>query len=391
MEMRVACISSDPGAPYGAKLGASVRVVELVDALAREGARVLALVSGVARNAARPAAGVTVEALPPSGKGASAPVRLSPELEQSAWIERRLERFGADALYERFAPWSPAGSRAAGRLGIPHLVELDAPLKAGSRRCPELMELDGAARLEREVLARAERVLAVSPPLVAHALQRGARKAEVFPGAAAIERHPRRSRRRQSRPVAVIAGRVRPWHGIETVAAAWRLMGDAAPTLVVVGDAGEASALLEQVGAVLLGPIPHRQLPAVLAEADIGLVPYARDASDHLSPLKLIEYMAAGLAVVAADLPATRDLASDDQILIVPRGDPEALAATVAGLAVDEPRRDRMGTAARALVAGAHTWRHRARRVIEHATAPAQELAPAAARELPATPEAVAT
>jgi glycosyltransferase involved in cell wall biosynthesis len=159
----------------------------------------------------------------------------------------------------------------------------------------------------------------------------------------------------------------------------------------VVGDAGEASALLEQVGAVLLGPIPHRQLPAVLAEADIGLVPYARDASDHLSPLKLFEYMAAGLAVVAADLPATRDLASDDEILLVPRSDPEALAAAVAGLAVDEPRRERMGTAARALVAGAHTWRHRARRVIEYATAPAQDLAPAAARELPATPEAVAT
>jgi glycosyltransferase involved in cell wall biosynthesis len=189
--------------------------------------------------------------------------------------------------------------------------------------------------------------------------------------------------------VAVIAGRVRPWHGSETVAAAWRLLGDAAPTLVVVGDAGEASTLLEQVGAVLLGPIPHCQLPAVLAEADIGLVPYARDVSDQVSPLKLFEYMAAGLAVVAADLPATRGLASDDQILLVPRGDPEALAAAVAGLAVDEPRRDRMGAAARALVAGAHTWRHRARRVIQHVTGPAQEPVPPPAP--PASREAVVT
>jgi glycosyltransferase involved in cell wall biosynthesis len=389
--MRIACMTCDPSAPYGARLGASVRVAELVDALAREEARVLALVSSVARGAARPAAGVTVEPLPASGKGEGAELRPVPELEQSAWIERRLRRFGADALYERFAPWSAAGSRAAGRLGIPHLVELDAPLKAGSRRCQELVELDGAARLEREVLARAKRVFAVSPPLAAHALQRGAGEVEVCPGAAAIERHPRRSPRRRSRPVAVIAGRVRPWHGIETVAAAWRLLGDAAPTLVVVGDAGEASRLLEQVGAVLLGPIPHCQLPAVLAEADIGLVPYARDVSDQVSPLKLFEYMAAGLAVVAADLPATRGLASDDQILLVPRGDPEALAAAVAGLAVDEPRRDRMGAAARALVAGAHTWRHRARRVIQHVIGPAQEPVPPLPPELPATPEAVVT
>jgi glycosyltransferase involved in cell wall biosynthesis len=371
METRIACLATDPAATYGGREGGSVQVEELVEALAHEGARVLALVSSIGRDAAEPATGAAVEALRGPGAGAG-----GSELDWSDLIGARLERFGADALYERLTLPSAAGSRAAGRLGIPHLVELDAPLKAGSRRCRELVELDGAARLEREVLARAERVLAASPPLAAHALQRGASRVELFPGAAAIERHPRPWRRRRSRPVAVITGRVRPWHGIETVAAAWRLLGNAAPALVVVGDSGEASALLEQVGAVLLGSIPHRQLPAVLAEADIGLVPYGRDASDHPSPLKLFEYMAAGLAVVAADLPAVRELASDDQILIVPRGDPEALAAAVAGLVVDEPRRERMGAAARALVAGAHTWRHRARRVIEHVAGPAQELAP---------------
>jgi glycosyltransferase involved in cell wall biosynthesis len=104
----------------------------------------------------------------------------------------------------------------------------------------------------------------------------------------------------------------------------------------------------------------------VLAEADIGLAPYARDAPDYFSPLKLFEYMAAGLAVVAGELPATRRLVSGEQAVLVPRGDPEALAAAVAGLAADAPRRERMGRAARALVAGAHTWRHRARRVMEH-------------------------
>jgi Glycosyl transferases group 1 len=226
------------------------------------------------------------------------------------------------------------------------------------------------------VLARAERVYTVSSPLAVHALRCGARRVEVFPGAVAIERHPHR-RRSGDRPVAVFAGRVRPWHGIETVAAAWRLLGEAAPVLVIAGEAGEASKLLEEVGAVLLGPIPHRQVPAVLAEADIGLAPYARDAPIHLAPLKLFEYMGAGLASVAGELPATHELVSAEQALLVPRGDPEALAAAVAGLAVDAPRRERLGRAARALVAGAHTWRHRARRLMEQVAARVPRDAPA--------------
>jgi starch synthase len=373
MEMRIACLATHAGTPYSNRDGASVQVEELVEALAREGAQVLALVPSVARDAAHPAAGATVEELAAPEAGAS-----GSELERSNWIEARLQRFGADALYERLALPSAAGSRAAARLGIPHLVDLDAPLLAEARRCRGLEELDGAARLEREVLARAERVLTVSSPLAMHALRCGARRAEVFPGAVALDRHPPRRRSHGERPVAVFAGRVRPWHGIETVAAAWRLLGEAAPVLVIAGEAGEASELLEGVGAVLLGPIPHRQVPAVLAEADIGLAPYARDAPIHLSPLKLFEYMGAGLASVAGELPATHELVSAEQAVLVPRGDPEALAAAVAGLAVDAPRRDRLGRTARALVAGAHTWRHRARRLMEHVAARATRDEPPA-------------
>src|SRR5918999_3494998 len=286
MEMRIACLATHPGSPYGGREGGAVKLEELVEALAREGARVLALVPSVARDAAQPAAGATVEELPPAGSG-----KHNSELERSDWIEARLMRFGADALYERLALPSTAGSRAAARLGIPHLIDIDEPLLAESRRCrPGQGGPDGAARLEREVLARAERVFTVSSPLAMHALRCGARRVEVFPGAVAIERHPHR-RRSGDRPVAVFAGRVRPWHGIETVAAAWRLLGDAAPGLVIAGEAGEASGLLEEVGAVLLGPIPHRQVPAVLAEADIGFAACARGGPLPLSPPQLFPDM----------------------------------------------------------------------------------------------------
>jgi alpha-maltose-1-phosphate synthase len=377
--MRIAYLSTDPGVPYGGRKGASVHVAELVDALAGEGASVLVLVSAVAPDAGQPASGASVEALPARAKGSSTAERLAAEPQRTDWIEQRLARFGADVLYERLALHSAAGSRAAGRLGIPHVVELNAPLLDESRRYRALEELEAASRLEGDTLRGAALVLAVSRPLARYARRRGARRVDVFPNAVAIERYPAPPPRRRARPVAVFTGRVRPWHGIDSVAAAWRLLGDAAPALVVAGEPGEARTLLEQVGAALLGAIPHCQVPAVLAEADIGLAPYAGDAPDYFSPLKLFEYMAAGLAVIAGELPATRELVSDESAVLVPRGDPEALAVAVAGLSVDAPRRERLGQAARTLVAAEHTWRHRARHVIDSVTRPA--VAPAAERE----------
>jgi glycosyltransferase involved in cell wall biosynthesis len=361
--MRVAYLSTDPGVPIGGSKGASVHVMELVAALAGEGVEVLVL---AARVEAEPGSrsGISVEVVPGPSKGASADERVAAEPERTAWIERRLRRFGTDALYERLALHSAAGSRAAATLGIPHLVELNAPLLDEARRYRTLDEPEAAERMEHETLAGAELVLAVTQPLADYAARRGADRVRVLPNAVALERYPW-PKARPSRPVAVFAGRVRPWHGMETVTVAWRLLGDAAPPLVVAGDPGHARADLEDAGAELLGPIPHTQMPALLSDAGIGLVPYAADAPDYFSPLKMFEYMAAGLAVVAADLPGVSEVLSPESGVLVPKASPEALAFAVADLCLDAGRRERLGHAARRLVAADHTWRHRARRVID--------------------------
>jgi glycosyltransferase involved in cell wall biosynthesis len=380
--MRIAYLCTDPGVPYGGGKGASVHVAELTGALAEEGAEVLVLAAsvapgaearppGIAPSAEAPPAGVTVEVLPGPGGGSSAPARLAAEAERCTWIAERVARFGAHALYERLALHSAAGSGVAALLGIPHLVELNAPLLNEARRYRRLEEPATAAELERRVLTTATRVLAVSRPLADHATARGAPRVEVLPNAVDVERYPERLRPHGAAPVALFIGRVRPWHGVETIAAAWELLGDTAPRLLVAGEPGDARRFLEDAGAELLGPLPPARMPAVLAGADIGLAPYAAAAPDYFSPLKLFEYMGAGLAVVAADLPGVRDVVSDATAVVVPPGEAGALAEAVAGLAADRGRRERLGRAARALVAAEHTWRHRARRVIELAGRPA--------------------
>lgn len=108
----------------------------------------------------------------------------------------------------------------------------------------------------------------------------------------------------------------------------------------------------------------HEEVPALLVRADIGLVPYASDSPAYFSPLKLFEYMAAGLPLVAGAIPGVSDVVGADEALLVPPGDPHRLAEGVAVLAQAPELRRRMGRAARERVASEHTWSHRAQRII---------------------------
>jgi glycosyltransferase involved in cell wall biosynthesis len=96
----------------------------------------------------------------------------------------------------------------------------------------------------------------------------------------------------------------------------------------------------------------------------VGLLPAI---NAYASPLKLHEYMAAGLAVVAPDQENLREVLQHEHngLLFAPDDEP-ALAAALERLAGDAPLRGRLGAAARATVESRDlTWTGNARRVIE--------------------------
>jgi glycosyltransferase involved in cell wall biosynthesis len=372
--MRLAYVSTDPGIAYGGVKGASVHVQEVTTALGAAGAEVLLFMAARTPGAVPPADPVTLEVLPGPGKAAPTTERLAADSMRATWIEERAAAFEADVLYERFALHTAAGAVAARSLGIPHVVELNAPLLMEARRYRRLERADDADRLERAVLGAADLVLAVSSPLARYAEERGASRVRVLPNAVALERFRPFPVRKPARPVVVFAGSLRPWHGIDVIAEAWTLLGSDAPDLLVVGD-GPGRPLLEASGARFTGAVPHGAVPALLAGADIGIAPYERDAPDYFSPLKLTEYLASGLATIASDIPGVREVLTEDAAVLIPKGDARALADAVAALVADGERRRRLGDAGRALVAAHHTWRHRAHTILELAT----ELTPAEA------------
>ncbi len=128
---------------------------------------------------------------------------------------------------------------------------------------------------------------------------------------------------------------------------------------------------------VYLGAVPADAVPRYLSALDVGVVPLpdVPEYAYYNSPLKLFEYMAAGLAIVASDLPSLRDvLRHEDNGLLYTPGDAVALADAIKRLRDDVSLRDKLAEQAQAQVMRDYTWSARARRILRHVDAVKQNL-----------------
>ena len=132
--------------------------------------------------------------------------------------------------------------------------------------------------------------------------------------------------------------------------------------------------------ALFTGAVAPHQVPGLLASMDVAVAPYPKLANFYFSPLKVYEYMAAGLPVVASRIgQLTQVLRHEETGLLCPPGDAAALAAALERLRCDPALRKRLGAAARATALKKHTWDAVARRILSLATRqPAHALTAAA-------------
>ena len=129
----------------------------------------------------------------------------------------------------------------------------------------------------------------------------------------------------------------------------------------------------QQLGNVtFLGFVPNDRLPLYQAAADVLLMPYGRvigistgigRSAEVSSPMKMFEYMAAGRAILASDLPVIREVLDDTTALFSPPEDVDAWAVALRGLLSNPQQRDALARNAR-LVVEKYTWLERARRAV---------------------------
>lgn len=167
-------------------------------------------------------------------------------------------------------------------------------------------------------------------------------------------------------------GAMQPWQGIEVLLRAFALLADYSDLWLVICASNEPRAAkpyrnlaerLEIAERVLwLFQLPEEELAPWRSHALLSLAPLTespRNLEQGCCPLKILEAMAAGVPVVASDIPSVRELVRDgvDGVLVRPDR-PAALARAVRALLDCPEQVAAMGEQARQRIAEGFTWQH---------------------------------
>jgi len=399
--LHIAYVCTDRGVPIGGTKGASAHVEELTRALVGRGADVRIIAARAAKMpGAKPGPAPVIDlgsarstrlmrhALMSATTGSRRAVSASEAyclLVNQALakeLDRLHRRWRIDAVYERYSLWGFAGANFARAGGIPHLLEVNAPLRLEQRRYRALENPALASTLERYLFARADYVLIPSAELRAYVVQHGARRGgvRVVPNGAdpgrfsAADRAASLAANRDGRFVVGFLGTLKPWHGVEDLVRAFRHLRRRYDGyhLLIAGD-GPSRPLLERTlhsyrlsgAATFSGALTHDQVPRWLARMDVGVAPYPPLTRFYFSPLKVYEYMAAGVPMVASEIGQIATVLAHGRNALLHRpGRIREMVGCIEQLRQSPVLAEKIARNAHRLLCRRFTWQHNADRVL---------------------------
>lgn len=285
-----------------------------------------------------------------------------------------------DLLYERYSPFSAAGGIAARQMGIPHILEVNAPLAEQGKLYRKQALQDACEVMEITAFRQAGLIVTLTEELKGWLIGLGipAEKIKVRPcgvdetvfqsaGAHGEKEY-------EGKVVLGFVGSLKPWHDLPLLADVFRILAaDPQYHLLVVGD-GPMRKVLEPLldelpGRVTLtGAVEQLKVPDYIHAMDIALAPYPAMDLFYFSPLKAYEYMAMGKPVIATGIGQLNTLIHHGENgWLVPPGDPMAWVTAVRHLAANAALREKLGKEAQAEIRRHHTWEKRAQSFIRFA------------------------
>lgn len=309
------------------------------------------------------------------------------ELAYSLVAYRRLKReasaFQPDAIYERYNLFLLAGTLLKRKLGIPLLLEVNSPLVHERSLHSGGLSLKALARwAEGTAWRSADYVLPVTRVLGKYVADYRvpAERIVVIPNGineAHFSEAPDPEAAKSAlglsgKLVLGFTGFVRDWHGVDRVVR-W-LATPQAPQhafLLIVGDGpvrAELEALARSLGVAdkvrFTGVIDRAVVPAHVAAFDVALQPAV---TEYASPLKLMEYLYLGKAIVAPAEPNLMEvLTHDDNALLFDARRADGLEIALETLCADSKLRQRLSAGARQTIDTQKlTWRGNAAKVID--------------------------
>ena len=287
------------------------------------------------------------------------PVRPISEL-----VDRLDNSPAVDLIYERYSMGHDTGRRLARSLGVPFVLEVNAPLcdEAAQHRPDSLLPHHRV--VERDLLVQADLVVTVSTDLQKWVKRvRSGPVVTVFNGFEPLW---------FAHPDPTSGGRVRlgfighpkPWHGADRLLDLLVSLGHRGfdPELMIIGGgpgADDLAARADRLGlfdqVIITGARPPAVASGLLTTCDIGLAPYRFQDPFYFCPLKVIDYLAAGVPIVASAIGDIPELVADAGFT-VPPDDDDAIADAVQRLILDPSLRRRLGAAGRTRAMDSLTW-----------------------------------
>ncbi len=417
--MNIAYISADFGVPAFGYKGASVHVREMINALAKNGHSIdlyspaLTVKEGSEKTSKTtwPFLGTSQGgsiSLHPISPGASSNLlaavgeaesllgtstRIRQELRNLLYnvtlFERAYNSIQArevDFIYERYSLFGTAGVNLKEKLGVPLILEVNAPLAEEQERMRGLEMKELARETEKKIFRAADSVLAVSTPLKKFIASCGVpeEKITVVPNGIDPTRfndHVPANKRvdlgLRNKWVCGFVGSLKPWHGTETLLRAFRILHLSHPEthLLFVGEGpmreslkGQSRAWNLEDAVTFTGNIDHHRVPDYVAAMDVTVAPYIPHENFYFSPIKIFEYMAMGKPVVAGRIGQIEEMISPDTALLFEPGNVDELRNALENLVTDPDLARRLGQRSRRWSANRFTWQRNAETVVEIAT-----------------------
>ncbi len=287
-----------------------------------------------------------------------------------------------DVLHTHDLPMVAIGLAEARRAGIPLIADLHENWPAALRNYGYVRRFPGRIlisparweRHERAILPRVDRIIVVIEeakerllrlglPAERISVVRNTVKADEFRGFGV---DPSIAARFRGRFVLSYLGGFERHRGLETLIDATAILARSHPEallLLIGGGSTEgplrarALALGIEDRVVFEGWQPFERFPSYIEASDVCVIPHLRnDHTDTTIPHKLFHYMLLDRPVLTTDCrPLKRIVTEAECGLVVPSGDPEAMAGAAASLA-DPTLRARMGGAGRRAVIERYNW-----------------------------------
>ncbi len=373
--MRVAYVCTDVGIPVFGRKGASVHVQAVIRALLRRGAEVHLLAARLGGSPPDDLADVRVHALPVVRSGNAAAAEVGAQRADSA-AETVLDDLHAEAridlVYERYALWGRTATSWALRHDAPSLLEVNAPLIEEQATHRVLHDRSAAESVAAQAFSAATALVCVSDGVADWVRSQGAAPSRVHTIGNGVDTDRIRPSEYPPAPASGTAftigfvGTLKPWHGVETLleAVAALIASDPSYRLLLVGDGPQAGVLREQAERTgisqavhMTGSVDPGEVPELLGSMDLAVAPYPALEGFYFSPLKVTEYLAAGLPTVASRVGPLPELLDQGRAgVLVPPGDPAALAAAISALRADPARRAELSRIGRHRAVTRYEW-----------------------------------